>query len=84
MAESVLKKANARLKILYRKKDFLNVHTRKQLATAFVQCHFDYACAVWYNGITQSLKNRLQPTQNKLIRFIFNIDSRAHNGQTFR
>jgi len=80
MAESVLKKAKARLKCVYRKKDFLKFQSRKQLVTALVQCHFDYACSVWYNGMTQNLKNRLQITQNQLIIFICNLDSRVHIG----
>ena len=71
MVESVLKKANARLKCLYRKNDFLYFHTRKQLVTVLFQCHFDYACSVWYNDITQNLKNMLQTSQHKLIKLIF-------------
>ena len=80
MAESVIKKANARLKFLYRKKDYLTQHTKRLLVLSLVQCHFDYACSVWYNGLTQSLKHKLQVTQNKLIRFVLNLDPRAHVG----
>ena len=80
MAESVIQKANARLKFLYRKKDYLTQHTKQLLVMSLVQCHFDYACSVWYNGLTQSLKHKLQVTQNKLIRFILDLKPRDHVG----
>lgn len=44
---------------------------------AIFQCHFDYASTVWFNSATQTLKNKLQVTQNKLIRFIMYLDARA-------
>lgn len=82
MAESLLKKANSRLKFLYRKKDFLTLHTKKLLVMSLIQCHYDYACSVWYNSITQTLRNKLQTCQNKLIRFVLDLDSRAHIDQS--
>ena len=85
MARSVLQKANARLKYLYRKKDFLTQHTKKLLIMSLIQCHFDYCCSIWYPGLTQVLKHKLQVTQNKLIRFALNLDARSHVGpQHFR
>lgn len=81
MAESVIKKAIARLKFLHRKKEYLTQHTKKLLVMSLVQCHYDYACSVWYSGLTQSLKHKLQVTQNKLVRFILNLEPRAHVGQ---
>jgi len=42
-----------------------------------VQCHMDYASSVWYNGLSQSLKNKLQTTQNKMIRLVLNLDART-------
>ena len=81
MAESIIKKANARLKFLYRKKEFLTMHTRRLLVMSLVQCHFDFACSVWYTGLTQKLKDKLQVTQNKLIRFILNLHPRSHIGK---
>lgn len=80
MARSVLQKVNARLKYLYRKQDFLTQHTKKLLVMSLIQCHFDYCCSIWYPGLTQSLKNKLQVTQNKLIRFILGLDPRSHIG----
>lgn len=71
MADSVIQKANARLKFLYCK-----MIPKKLLVNSLIQCHFDYACCVWYNGLTQVLKNNLQTTQNKMMRFVLNLDSR--------
>jgi hypothetical protein len=78
MAESVLKKANSRLKFLYRKKEFLTQHTKKRLIMSLIQCHYDNACSVWYNSLTQPFKNKLQTCQNKIMRFVLDLDSRAH------
>ena len=81
MALSVIQKVNARLKFLYRKRNFLSFNTRKLLAMAIIQCHYDYASTVWYPAISQSLKNKLQVSQNKLIRCVMGLDSRSHIGQ---
>ena len=45
---------------------------------AIIQCHFDYACSFWYHGLPQVWKNKLQTTQNKIIRFVLNLESRTH------
>ena len=83
MAQSVVKKSNSRLKFLYRKSEYLTQHTKKLLVMSFIQCHFDYACSVWYNGLTQFWRNKLQLTQNKLIRFVLNLYSRNFNPSKF-
>ena len=80
IARSVVTKANARLKYLYRKSQFLDLHTRKLLVMSLIQCHFDYVCSFWYPSLTQYWKKRLQTTQNKLVRFVLNKDSRSHVG----
>jgi len=80
MARSVIKKANSRLKFLYRKKQFLTYHTKKLLAMSLIQCHFDYASPVWFYGLTKDLKSKLQVTQNKLIRFVLNLEPRSNIG----
>jgi len=64
MARSVIKKANSRL----------------LLAMSLIQCHFDYASPVWFYGLTKDLKSKLQVTQNKLIRFVLNLEPRSHIG----
>ena len=80
MALSIIQKANARLKFLYRKRRYLTFITKKLLVISLIQCHFDYACSFWFAGLSQSLKNRLQTTQNKLIRFVLNLDQMIHVG----
>ena len=81
MVKSIIQKANARLKFLYRKQKFLNLHTKKLLVMSLIQSHFDYAGSFWYPGLTQFLRNRLQTTQNKIIRFVFKMGPRSHIGQ---
>ena len=69
IATSVIQKATARLKFLYRKRKFLNLTTKKLLVMSLIQCHFDYACSFWYPGLST----------------VFNMDSRAHVGsEVFR
>ena len=52
MVNSILQKANARLKFLYRKQNFLNLHTKKLLVMSLIQCHFDYTCS-WHMGLSK-------------------------------
>ena len=80
IVKETIKKANTRLKFLYRHKNMLNFECRKTLCSALIQCHFDYSCSSWYPGINKGLKDKLQVTQNKVIRFILNLDNRAHIG----
>jgi len=82
MARSTIKKANARLKFLYRKSKFLNPHSKMLLVTSLIQCHFDYGCSVWYNSLSQELRNKLQVTQNRMIRFVLDLEARAHIDQS--
>ena len=74
---AIISKVNSRLKFLYRYKDLLNFESRKTLCSALIQCLFDYS---WYLGINKGLKDKLQVAQNKIIRFILNLDNRAHIG----
>ena len=59
-----------------------DLQTKGMLASALVQCHFDYACSMWFSCIssTSSSRKRLQIIQNKLIRFILGISNRSHIG----
>ena len=73
--ERVLSKVNSGLKFLYRKASFLDLNSRKLLANAILQPYFDYACNSWYWGLTKNQKNRLQTMQNKIMRYILNLES---------
>lgn len=81
MVMSIIQKVNGRLKFLYRKREYLSFHTKKMLIMAIIQCHLDYASPVWYYSLTQSLRNKLQVTQNKMVRFVMNLDARSHIGK---
>ena len=45
---------------------------------------FDYASCSWFSGLNSKLKNKLQTTQNKMVRFITNQGPRSHVGQIER
>jgi hypothetical protein len=77
IAMNVIKKANSRIKFLYRKRQFLTKYTKRLLAFSLIQCHFDYACSFWYHALAKQMKAKLQVTQNKLIRFVLNLDCRT-------
>ena len=51
--KNILKKANSRLKFLYRYRDMLKLSARKTLCTALIQCHFDYSCSSWNPSINK-------------------------------
>ena len=80
IVSNIIKKASSRLKFLYRYKDILNENSRKILCNALIQCHFDYCCSAWYTSTGKTLKNKLQVMQNKMIRFILNLENRSHVG----
>lgn len=85
ICKTVVHKSSSRLKFLYRQASCLNTVARKQLVSALVLCHFDYACSAWFHGLTQKSKLKLQVCQNKLIRFVLDLPPRAHIGsQEFR
>ena len=73
MALRVIEKINSRLKFLYRKNRFLDVPLRRLLCNALIQPHFDYACTAWYPNLSKKLKDKLQVTQNKCIRFCLKL-----------
>ena len=76
IVKEILKKANSRLKFLYRCKDALNFNTRKILCTALIQCHFDYSCSSWFSGVNKTMRKKLQIMQNKIVRFTLNLRRR--------
>ena len=77
MALSVINKINNKLKFLYRKNKFLTPTLRRLLCNALIQPHFNYACSAWYPNLTKKLKNRIQTSQNKCIRFCLKLDKTA-------
>ena len=79
-ARSVITKSTNKLKFLYRNARSLDSKSKAVLTSALIQCHFDYARAIWYSGLTQTFKTKLQIVQNKIIRFILNLPARSHVG----
>ena len=79
-ARSIITKSTNKLKFLYRNARSLDSKSKAVLTSALIQCHFDYACAIWYSGLTQTFKTKLQIVQNKIIRFILDLPARSHVG----
>ena len=78
---NILKKCAGRLAFLYRCSSLLNFQSCKSLCVALIQPHLDYCASSWYEGLTVSLKNRLDILQRKMVRFIFGFDYREHVGK---
>ena len=81
MAYKTIKKINSRLNYLFRRKHFLTASLRRLLCNVLIQLHFDYACTVWYSTLCKELKNKIQTTQNKCVRFCLNFDKMTHISQ---
>ena len=78
MVLRVTAKINSKLKFLRRKNRFLDVPLRRLLCNALIQPLFDYTCTAWYPNLTKKLKDKLQVTQNKCIRFCLKLRCREH------
>ena len=79
-ARSIITKSTNKLKFLYRNARSLDSKSKAVLTSPLIQCHFDYASAIWYSGLTQTFKTKLQIVQNKIIRFILDLPARSHVG----
>ena len=78
MVLSVMNKINNKLKFIYPKIRFLTPTLRRLLCNALIQPHLNYACSAWYPNLTEKLKNRIQTSQNKCIRFCLRLDKMTH------
>ena len=81
MAYKTIQKINSRVNYLFRKKQFLTSNLRLLLCNALIQPHFHYACTAWYANLCKKLKNKIQTTKNKCVRFCLNLDEMAHISQ---
>ena len=77
----IVTKANNRIKIFYKFRDILDKNCRKLLCNALIQCHLDYCCSAWFSGLNKLHQKKIQIVQNKMVRFILNLDYRTHVGQ---
>jgi len=78
IAKSIISKSNSRFKFLYRKSKFLTIHTRKLLVMSLIQCHYDYV--LFGIKVLHSYLKKLQTTQNKMVRFVLQMDNKSHAG----
>ena len=69
-----------KLKFIYRNTEEFNWQIKRMIVLAIVQCHYDYACAMWFSIISISAKKFLYIVQNKVIRFVLGIPPRTHMG----
>ena len=69
-----------KVKFLLRNTNFFNMKVKKMLTTALIQCHFDYASASWFSGLSQKNKSKFQVLQNKVVRYLLNLTPRTHVG----
>jgi hypothetical protein len=76
IVNSIINKANQRLKFLYRHQKCLSQSARKTLCISLIQCHIDYSCSAWYEGLSKKSKQKLQVIQNKMTRFILGMKNR--------
>ena len=53
ITNEVIKKVNARLRFMYRQGYFLTSSMMKTLGKSLIQCHFDYACSLWYSSLSK-------------------------------
>ena len=80
IAEKIISRSNAKIKFIYRQTRNMDFNTKKLLVSALIQCHYDYASASWYSGLTKRYKTKLQTTQNKIVRFLLDAPPRSHIG----
>ena len=78
--DKIVSKSINKLKFIYRNTKGFNWQIKRMIVLAMVQCHYDYACAMWFSRISISAKKRLQIVQNKVIRFVLGIPPRTHLG----
>jgi hypothetical protein len=60
MATKVQGKVNARTTFLPRKSKLLDKDSMKVIATALIQCHFDYTSTSWFGGLSKLMKLKLR------------------------
>ena len=77
MATRTLSKINGRLRLLYRKQNFLDFSLRRLHANALIQPHSDHA---WFPMLNKRLTKKIHTAQSKCIRFCLNLNNGAHVG----
>ena len=75
---NMMKVCAGRLAFLYRQSSLLNQNCRRTLCSALIQPYIEYCCSSWHCCLPISLKERLNILQRKMVRFVYNMDSRGH------
>ena len=70
--DEIVSKSINKLKFIYRNTKGFNWQIKRMIVLAMVQCHYDYACAMWFSRISFSVKKRLQIVQNKRLQIVQN------------
>ena len=78
MALKIINETNSRHKFLHRKHNFLVPALRRLLCNALTQPPFGYASSACYPNLTQKMKNKIQITQNRCIRYRVQLNKRTH------
>ena len=81
MASKVMSKVNGRSRFLARKAPFVDAVSLRLLANSLVLCCFDYGLGTWYDCLSKALKDKLQVSQNRLVRVVLGLTSRDHVGK---
>ena len=77
---NVIKTCIGRLAFLYRNAPLLDFQSRKTLCASLIQPYLDYCSSSWYEGLSVTLKSKLDVFQRKMVRFVNGFDSRHHVG----
>ena len=77
VALNVNDKVNLRLKFLLRQNRFLTPPLSRLLCNAVIQTLFNNASTAWISNLSKRLKLRFQASQNKCIRYYFQLDKRS-------
>ena len=81
MVHKVISKVNTRSKFSIRKNKYLTPNLRCLFCNALIQPHFDYPCSAWFPNLSKKLKNKIQTSQNKCIRFCLQLDNMSYISQ---
>ena len=78
--DKIVCKSINKLKFIYINTKGFNWKIKRMVSLAMVQCHYDYACAMWFCRIFISAKKQIQIVQHKIIGFVLGNPRRTHLG----
>ena len=77
-ATEILKKANGKMRFLYRCASSLRGRYRRLLCSALVGPSVEYCCSAWYPSLLEEFKRALGVLQRKMVRFVGEMGPREH------